>query len=165
MCQHPTHEISVGAKIDLANCKCPVIARLVDVPSPKTTLPATTTPAPTVSPTPPPAPSSPMPSLPPLPPFRSSVADLEGKIRGIAGLNSGQGNKAIAITQCQRACNAMQKLCAKGKTYLFGVVNLVFQLNFRPQPASTKHVDWRQRTIERDRRRPRTTQRWKRTQR
>ena len=111
-----------GEKIDWANCKCPVLARLVDVQSPKTTsvaATATTTEAPFVAsgfdfrqqnllngadrglkgtrgpehpPTPPPPTSlPPMPSLPPLPPFRSSVDDLEGKIRGITNPNSGQG--------------------------------------------------------------------------
>ena len=85
--------IPQGGKIDWANCKCPVIARLVDVQSPKTNLAAaTTTEAPIVTPTPPPTPPPPMPSLPPLPPFRSSVEDLEGKIRDITNLNSGQGN-------------------------------------------------------------------------
>ena len=112
--------IPEGGKIDFANCKCPVVARLIDVQSPKRTSAATTTEAPIVTPTRPPPPTPPpppMPSLPPLPPFRSSVEDLqsltEGKIRGIANHNSGQGNLSqhhlnqitawkLVIHPCQR---------------------------------------------------------------
>ena len=106
-----------GGKVDWANCKCPVIARLVDahnaheshetrgtpgsrgsheVRGSHGTTTATTTPL-LVTPTPAPQTAPPkMPSLPPLPPFRSSVADLEEKIRGITNSDSGQGGEATS---------------------------------------------------------------------